>query len=134
MPEFTNPVFAKTSPKRSFSIIENERFGLVFAKTGFINSGTGELQQKMPRLFSILNIASFAISSLEGAQCALCSKSLGAILFCPRLQGEYTVDLPDGRVQVVSYVADHDKGFMADVKYVGEARQGAGHVTVARAG
>ncbi len=48
-----DPVFAKTSPNRSFSIIENEPFGLVFAKTienerfvlvfaktGSINSGT----------------------------------------------------------------------------------------------
>ncbi len=41
--EFTDPVFAKTSPKRSFSVIENQRFGLVFAKTGSINSGTGAL-------------------------------------------------------------------------------------------
>ncbi len=42
VPEFIDPVFAKTSPKRSFSVIENERFGLVFAKTGSIISGTGE--------------------------------------------------------------------------------------------
>jgi len=40
VPEFGDPVFAKASPKRSFSVIENERFGLVFAKTGSINSGT----------------------------------------------------------------------------------------------
>jgi hypothetical protein len=39
VPEFIDPVFAKTSPKRSFSMTENERFGLVFAKTGSINSG-----------------------------------------------------------------------------------------------
>jgi hypothetical protein len=32
-PEFIDPVFAKTSLKRSVSINENERFGLVFAKT-----------------------------------------------------------------------------------------------------
>jgi hypothetical protein len=31
----------KTSPKRSYSVIENERFGLVFTKTGSIISGTG---------------------------------------------------------------------------------------------
>ncbi len=37
VPEFLDPVVAKTSPKRSFSIIENERFGLVFATTGSIN-------------------------------------------------------------------------------------------------
>jgi hypothetical protein len=41
VPEFMDPVFAKTRPKRSFSIIQNERLGLVFAKTGSINSGTG---------------------------------------------------------------------------------------------
>ncbi len=41
VPEFIDPVFAKTSPKRSFSVRENERFGLVFAKTGPIISGTG---------------------------------------------------------------------------------------------
>ncbi len=41
VPEFIDPVFAKTSPKRSFLVIENKRFGLVFAETGSINSGTG---------------------------------------------------------------------------------------------
>jgi hypothetical protein len=40
VPEFIDPVFTKTSPKRSFSVIQNERFGLVFAKTGSIISGT----------------------------------------------------------------------------------------------
>jgi hypothetical protein len=33
VPEFVDQVFAKTSPKRSFSVIENDRFGLVFART-----------------------------------------------------------------------------------------------------
>ncbi len=41
VPEFIEPVFTKTSRKRSFLVIENERFGLVFTKTGSINSGTG---------------------------------------------------------------------------------------------
>jgi hypothetical protein len=41
VPEFIEIVFAKTSTKRWFSMTENERFGLVFAKTGSINSGTG---------------------------------------------------------------------------------------------
>jgi hypothetical protein len=40
VPEFIDPVFAKTSPKRSFCMTENERIGLVFVKTGSINSGT----------------------------------------------------------------------------------------------
>ncbi len=42
MPEIKDPVFfsfAKTSRKRSFSMIECERFGLVFANAGSINSG-----------------------------------------------------------------------------------------------
>ncbi len=40
VPEFIGPVFSKTSPKRSFSLIEGERFELVFAKIGSINTGT----------------------------------------------------------------------------------------------
>ncbi len=33
VPEIIDPVLAKTSPKRSFSMTEYERFGLVFTKT-----------------------------------------------------------------------------------------------------
>jgi hypothetical protein len=56
VPEFIDPVFAKTIPKRSFSVIENERFGLVFAKSGYINSGTGLIKSfKKPSLrFSLV--------------------------------------------------------------------------------
>jgi hypothetical protein len=42
VPDFIDPVFAKTSPKRSFSMTENKHFGPVFAKTGSINSGNGD--------------------------------------------------------------------------------------------
>merc|ERR1711953_530015 len=34
--------------------------------------------------------------------------------------GSYTVNLPDGRVQTVTYTADEYGGFVADVKYEGE--------------
>merc|ERR1719440_2471897 len=37
------------------------------------------------------------------------------------VKGEYRVELPDGRVQIVSYHADYDNGFIADVRYEGEA-------------
>jgi hypothetical protein len=40
VPECIDPVFAKGSLKRSFSMTENERYGLVFAKTMSINLGT----------------------------------------------------------------------------------------------
>jgi hypothetical protein len=44
VPEFIDPVFTrKKIPTRSFSVIQNERFGIVFAKTGFIISGTGSV-------------------------------------------------------------------------------------------
>ncbi len=41
MPEIIDPVFAKISQNARFLLSENERFGLVFVKTGSINSGTG---------------------------------------------------------------------------------------------
>merc|ERR550517_2432663 len=37
------------------------------------------------------------------------------------VQGEYRVELPDGRTQIVTYHADHENGFIADVRYEGEA-------------
>jgi hypothetical protein len=43
VPEIIDPVFAKTSQNARFLLSENERFGLVFVKTGSINSGTGSL-------------------------------------------------------------------------------------------
>ncbi len=41
VPEFIDPRISEKKPKRSYSVIENERFGLVFTKTGSIISGTG---------------------------------------------------------------------------------------------
>lgn len=38
------------------------------------------------------------------------------------VRGEYRVALPDGRIQIVTYTADWQNGFNADVKYEGEAR------------
>lgn len=38
----------------------------------------------------------------------------------PHTEGEYYVDLPDGRQQRVAYTVSGDSGFLADVSYVGE--------------
>ncbi len=37
VPEIIDPVFAKTSQNARFLLSENERFGIVFVKTGSIN-------------------------------------------------------------------------------------------------
>ncbi|XP_042234946.1 cuticle protein 7-like [Homarus americanus] len=37
------------------------------------------------------------------------------------VKGSYTVALPDGRIQTVTYVADHNNGFQAQVSYEGQA-------------
>merc|ERR1719225_642972 len=38
-----------------------------------------------------------------------------------KVDGSYRVNLPDGRVQIVTYHADHEGGFVADVQYEGTA-------------
>ena len=54
------------------------------------------------------------------------------------LQGSYRVNLPDGRVQVVKYTADHENGYQADVSYEGvaqyppEPKEGYGHAGPAK--
>lgn len=37
------------------------------------------------------------------------------------VKGQYRVQLPDGRTQIVTYTADWQTGFHADVQYEGEA-------------
>ncbi len=48
-PKLQTQFSRKTSLKRSFCMTENEHFGLVFGKTGSINSGTGSKRFMMGR-------------------------------------------------------------------------------------
>jgi hypothetical protein len=57
VPEFTDPVFVKTSPKRSFSIIVYERFGLDMARAMFY---PGNPSGSSPR-FQLLFVLKFVI-------------------------------------------------------------------------
>ncbi len=50
VPEFIDPVFTKTSPKRSFSLNRKRAFWLVFANTGSIISGTEHVSSLHYRL------------------------------------------------------------------------------------
>jgi hypothetical protein len=51
VPEFIDPVFAKTSTKRSFSVIENERFWAYFRENGVYKFGhrSVRLAENLPR-------------------------------------------------------------------------------------
>jgi hypothetical protein len=51
LPEIIDPVFAKTSQNARFLLSENERFGLVFVKTGSINSGNWLLAAMFAALY-----------------------------------------------------------------------------------
>lgn len=43
------------------------------------------------------------------------------------IQGEYRVQLPDGRTQIVTYIADWKNGYRANVRYEGEAYHPTGN-------
>jgi hypothetical protein len=64
VPQFIDPVFAKTHPKCSFSVNENDRFGLVFANTGSKNSGTDKGMVRHSRSLRVNNLRSYISNRL----------------------------------------------------------------------
>ncbi len=54
MPEFIDPVFAKTSQNARFLLSENERFGLVFVKTGVYKFRHCTFNKKNLRIFLLI--------------------------------------------------------------------------------
>ncbi len=51
VPKFMDPHFCEKKPKYSYSVIENEHFGLVYAKTGSTISGTVLSSAAEPKFF-----------------------------------------------------------------------------------
>ncbi|CAL4120938.1 unnamed protein product, partial [Meganyctiphanes norvegica] len=45
-----------------------------------------------------------------------------------QVKGEYRVQLPDGRLQIVSYTADHEKGYVPTIRYEGQQIAPAAHI------
>jgi hypothetical protein len=70
VPEFIDPVFTKTSPKRSFSLNRKRAYWLVFAKTGSIISGTGVGFKEFFSSCSNVTHTGFTVS-WESSPCAL---------------------------------------------------------------
>lgn len=59
----------------------------------------------------------YEVNSDEGAQFSQQEEASGGVI-----TGEYRVNLPDGRVQIVRYSASAETGFVAEVTYEGEAQ------------
>jgi hypothetical protein len=61
VPEIIDPVFAKTSQNARFLLIENERFRLVFVKTGARNYGPSFQENKPKTLLSMTEYERFGL-------------------------------------------------------------------------
>jgi hypothetical protein len=66
VPDIIDPVFTKTSQNARFLLSENERFGLVFVKTGSINSGTEYEGSLKDAMCTYVNNCGFAKKFAEG--------------------------------------------------------------------
>ena len=66
--------------------------------------------QGMPYSFA------YDVNDRQGSDYAHQERSDGSVV-----SGQYRVLLPDGRVQIVTYTADHENGYQATVEYQGEA-------------
>ncbi|XP_037086671.1 RNA-binding protein FUS-like [Pollicipes pollicipes] len=75
------------------------------------NGGYGQTEPPTPYSFS------YDVLDVRGNDFGAAEESNGE-----EVQGQYSVVLPDGRLQTVSYSIQGDSGFVADVEYEGEAK------------
>ncbi|XP_037083753.1 pro-resilin-like, partial [Pollicipes pollicipes] len=75
------------------------------------NGGYGQTEPPTPYSFS------YDVLDVRGNDFGAAEESNGE-----EVQGQYSVVLPDGRLQTVSYSVQGDSGFVADVEYEGEAK------------
>ncbi|XP_067006728.2 cuticle protein 18.6 [Anabrus simplex] len=88
------------------------------SSAGFLNAGGygggGSAQQEKGMPFDF----AYAVKDVDyGTDFSHNAASDGDVV-----KGEYRVQLPDGRLQVVRYSADRETGYHADISYEGEAR------------
>jgi hypothetical protein len=94
VPEIIDPVFAKSSQNARFLLSENERFGLVFVKTGSKNSGTVELcvckkygvVLRWPTLAWLLSLPSGNFCAIYSSSCRENPFSAGIRIFPLQIQ------------------------------------------------
>ncbi|XP_037086673.1 RNA-binding protein FUS-like [Pollicipes pollicipes] len=75
------------------------------------NGGYGQTEPPTPYSFS------YDVLDVRGNDFGAAEESNGE-----EVQGQYSVVLPDGRLQTVSYSVEGDSGFVADLEYEGEAK------------
>ncbi len=89
VPEIIDPVFTKTSQNARFLLSENERFGLVFVKTGSINSGT-DISSK----YIMDDISKGVANTLQPAK-KIYKKTLSYEMVACELSRHLQIELPD---------------------------------------
>jgi hypothetical protein len=87
VPEIIDPVFVKTNQNARFLLSENERFGLVFVKTGVYKFGHCS-KQFIHLPFTAVQAASFA--AIQAVSCSAVEAGISCAEFRMYQRGENT--------------------------------------------